>query len=82
MELPVYPIYGTEKASAKFQNVLFSCATKPEDWSRGFICSTQLSTKFILLINVNVPTIVGVLTFINMRDLKQDTSLFVGILVL
>ena len=27
-------------------------------------CSTQLSTKFILLINVEMPTIVGILTFI------------------
>ena len=28
--------------------------------------STQLSTKFILLINVKIPTIVGILTFISM----------------
>ena len=41
--------------------------------------------KFILLINVKMPTIVGILTFINMRnyttsesrDLNQETSLFV-----
>ena len=41
----------------------------PEDWPRGyktFPCSTQLSTKFILLINVQMPTIVGILTFISM----------------
>ena len=31
-----------------------------------FPCSTQLSTKFILLINVKMPTIVGILTFISM----------------
>ena len=30
-----------------------------------FPCSTQLSTKFILLINVKMPTIVGILTFIS-----------------
>ena len=30
-----------------------------------FSCSTQLSTTFILLINVNMPTIVGILTFIS-----------------
>ena len=30
-----------------------------------FSCSTQLSTKFILLINVKMPTIVGMLTFIS-----------------
>ena len=28
-----------------------------------FSCSTQLSMKFFLLINVNMPTIVGILTF-------------------
>ena len=59
-----------------------------------FPCSTQLSMKFILLINVKMPTIVDSLTFIiminttseihkagHLRDIKQDTSLFVGILV-
>ena len=30
-----------------------------------FSCSTQLSTKFILLISVKMPTIVGILTFIS-----------------
>ena len=30
-----------------------------------FSCSTQLNTKFILLINVKMPTIVGILTFIS-----------------
>ena len=31
-----------------------------------FSYSTQLSTKFIMLINVKMPTIVGILTFISM----------------
>ena len=31
-----------------------------------FPCSTQLNTEFILLINVKMPTIVGILTFISM----------------
>ena len=30
-----------------------------------FSCSTQQSLKFILLINVKMPTIVGILTFIS-----------------
>ena len=30
-----------------------------------FSCSTQLSTKFIVLINVEMPTMVGILTFIS-----------------
>ena len=51
-----------------------------------FPCSTQLSTQFLLLINVKMPTTVGILTFISMinttseRILKK-TSSFVGILV-
>ena len=49
-----------------------------------FSCSTQLSTKFILLINVKMPTIAVILTYISMiiqhlRDLKQEKSSFVGI---
>ena len=48
-------------------------------------CSTQLITKLILLINVKIPTIVGILTFIIMINtisdrLKARTSLVVGIL--
>ena len=31
-------------------------------------CSTQLCMKFILLINVKMPTIVGILTFISMMN--------------
>ena len=31
-----------------------------------FSCLTQLSMKFIMLINVKMPTIVGLLTFISM----------------
>ena len=30
-----------------------------------FPCSTQLSMKFFLLINVKMPTIVGILTFMS-----------------
>ena len=49
-------------------------------------CSTQLSIKFIMLINVKIPTIVGILTFISVINatserLKARHFLFVGILV-
>ena len=52
-----------------------------------FSYTTQLSTKFILLINVKMPTIVGILTFMSMINttserLEARTSLFVSILVL
>ena len=33
-----------------------------------FSCSTQLSTNFIMLINVKMPTIVGILTFNSMTN--------------
>ena len=52
-----------------------------------FSSSTQLSTEFIMLINTKMPTIVGILTFISMLNTtskklkKQETSLFVSILV-
>ena len=34
--------------------------------------STQLSTKFIMLINVKMPTIVGILTFISMINTTSE----------
>ena len=53
-----------------------------------FSCSTQLSTEFILLINVKMPTIDGILTFTSMinttseRLKARDFFLFAGLLVL
>ena len=46
-----------------------------------FPSSTQLSTKLIMLINVKMPTIVGILTFISMINIpsecfKQDKLVF------
>ena len=37
-----------------------------------FPCSTQLSTKFMLLINVKMPTIVDILTFISMINTTSE----------
>ena len=39
-----------------------------------FSCSTQLSMKFFLLINVKMPTIVGILTFINRKNSMTGLS--------
>ena len=46
------------------------CRFKSHHWPGSevielFPCSTQSSTKFILLINVKMPTIVGILTFMS-----------------
>ena len=63
-----------------------NCSLTGHDDIKICPCSTDLSTKFILLINVKMPTIVGILTFISMINtkserLKQEASSFVGILV-
>ena len=44
-----------------------------------FSYSTQLSTKFILLINVKMPTIVGILTFISMINTTSERHYHVQI---
>ena len=50
----------------------------PTDFQSGpeviklFLCQTQLSMKFILLINVKMPTIVGILTFISMINATSE----------
>ena len=48
--------------------------------------STQMNMKFILLINVKMPTIVGILTFISMINttperMRNENSLFSRILL-
>ena len=45
-----------------------------------FSCSTQLSMTFVMLINVKMPTIVGILTFICMINVTSEReSLFFSI---
>ena len=39
-----------------------------------FSCSTQLSWKYIMLINVKMPTIVGILTFMSMINPTYESS--------
>ena len=48
-----------------------------------FSCSAQLRLKFILLINVKMPTIVGILTFISKMNYrlwssKPSISIYLG----
>ena len=46
-----------------------------QNWDRGyklFSYSTQLKTKFILLINVKMPTIVCILTFMSRINTTSD----------
>ena len=52
------------------------CHCKTSEYSpeviKLFSYSTQPSTKFILLINVKMPTIVGILTFISMINTPSE----------
>ena len=44
-------------------------------WPRGyktFSCSTQLSIKFIMLMNVKMSTTVGIITFISMMTTSYE----------
>ena len=40
--------------------------------SKHFSCSTQLSMKFIMLINIKMPTIVGILIFMSMTNTASE----------
>ena len=40
---------------------------------KPFLRSTQLSIKFIMLINIKMPTIVGILTFISMINNPSES---------
>ena len=46
-----------------------------------FSCSTQLSTKFIRLINVKMPTIVGILTFISMINTTCESPKAINFII-
>ena len=48
---------------------------------KKFPSSTQLSTKFILLINVKIPTIVGILTFISKINTTSESLIARKILI-
>ena len=62
------PLFLCQLARVHNFNIL---PLNPNQWSgpwviKLFQCSSQPSTKFILLINVKMPSIVGILTFISM----------------
>ena len=68
------------------------CITHPiyaKFWPRGYKSlswSNQLSMKFIMLINVKMPTIVGILTFMSMvntiSEFESKKSLYFSALLL
>ena len=58
--------------SKYIRSVPFISLRSGPDVIKPFSCSTQLNTKFILLINVKMPTIVGILTFISMISTTSE----------
>ena len=60
-------------SNPKLHHPLYIAMHDP-DVIKLFSYSTQLSTKFILLINVKMPTIVGILTFITMINTSEYES--------
>ena len=57
-----------------FENGNFSLSRPGPEVIKLFSCSTQLSTKFFLLINVKMPTIVGILTFRSRKNIILSLS--------
>ena len=55
----------------KVKTWLFKTREPGPEVIKLYSCSTQLSTKFILLIKVKMPTIVGILTFISMINTSE-----------
>ena len=47
-----------------FEPLLFVCNKRRSRGDKTFLCPTQLSMKFILLINVKMPTTADILTFL------------------
>ena len=69
--MPVQPVFSRSQDSVfpdrRVANLFSPPVLKPPgpEVIKLFSCSTQLSTKFFLLINVKMPLIVGILTFMS-----------------
>ena len=60
--------YGYGKQCKPSQDQTPKNVTTGPEVIKHFSCSTQLSMKFFLLINVKSPTIIGILTFISRKN--------------
>ena len=52
--------------------MLLACNKSGLEVIKLFSCSTQLSMKFIMLISVKMPTMVGIFTFISMINTTSE----------
>ena len=55
---------------------------RPRGYIKLFSCSSQLSIKFIMCINVKMPTIVGILTFISMVNTTYESLKAIKVFIL
>ena len=72
---PTTILFCPELISIMLFRLEFFMEAKYEPWpevTKLFSYSTQLSTKFILLINVKMAKIVGILTFISVINIKSE----------
>ena len=63
--------FKVHREKSNFRHVGKLFAIEAKDLARGykaFSCSAQLSIKFFLLINVKMPTIIGILTFMSGKN--------------
>ena len=60
--------FMVETTSASSRNILPETDRSCPEVIKLFSCSTQLSMKFFLLINVKMPTTVGILTFMSGKN--------------
>ena len=57
----------------KYQYIVYWIVKTPGlEIIKLYSCSIQLNSKFILLVNVKIPTIVGILTFISMINTTSE----------
>ena len=61
-------VYGKRRDLVDHSNVAISKLSSGPEVIKLFTCSTQLSMKFFSLINVKMPTIVGILTFMSRKN--------------
>ena len=68
--------YGTAENKVPWNTVEFSRVLwyiPQYNTEKTFLCSTQLSTKFIMLINIKMPIIVDILTFVSMINTTSES---------
>ena len=56
----------------RHENICYSFNWAGPEFIKLFSCSTKLSTKFVLLMNVKMPIILGILTFFSLINTTSE----------